>query len=796
MNADNPAYQPMAMKRADGAALLGLLGITLAFFLPALLGRGVFFIEDLHSLFYPMKFFQAEAIHAGRLPLWNPYIGGGYPQYAEGQIGALYPFNLLLFGLLPLPLAFNYNVILHYALAGMFFYLFLRRRDLSPAAGFIGALVFEWSAFMVTHLQHPSIFCGVAWLPLLLFLLEDGFRRAQAGKGITFHWLGAGLVLALQILVGYPPLVFYTLLTAGLYTLARWAGLRKAGLPLSRAAGLYFGLLLVGLSLSAGQWLPTAALARASLRISGTPLAFMTNFTLAPRQLLTFIFPHSLGSTAFGTYVGELNYWEVFGYLGWLSLLLMFLGTVKRWSQAWPWVIIGLLGLGLAFGRHNPLYNLLQYVPGFNIFRASGRYLLLWTIAGAALAGEGAQALINRTEAARGKQNWLPGGALLLLGAAWIVLQVRFYRILPDYPRRPAVLPVEWLIFGCGILLFATLYFSARRPELRRLVLPVLGTALLAELLAFALPLAPLAPAEFMTEKPWTARRILQDHTWYREVSWRSAEITDPYYVYRYPWQSPNALTNYYRWDKARIAPNLNIPWRLPTLQGNAAFMREVDFFLQSTEDPQQPAMYPRLRKLARLLGVKYYLLRRSAPDLELLETRGRLWLYRDPAALPRAWVVGAGPVIPDPAQAAGRIFSEAFDPRREAVLDQAPPALLARPGLIPTAIEIRDPSPEKILLHTTNAADGLLVLSELYDPDWKATLDGQEVPLYRADLLLRGIFLPAGEHNIELSYDNFALSAGLRLSLAAALVWLLFALGQMRRKYASPRRETETVKP
>ena len=131
----------LKIKRYDLAAVIGLILITLAFFWRAASGHWTFFHEDITCLFYPMKSYYAECLRAGRLPLWNPYIGGGYPQFAEGQIGALYPLNLLLFGLLPLTLAYNYNVILHYALAGLFFYAFLRRRKLGIGAAFIGAAI-------------------------------------------------------------------------------------------------------------------------------------------------------------------------------------------------------------------------------------------------------------------------------------------------------------------------------------------------------------------------------------------------------------------------------------------------------------------------------------------------------------------------------------------------------------------------------------------------------------------------------------------------------------------------------
>ena len=71
------------------------------------------FASDLWHLHYPMKHFLADELRAGRLPLWCPYVSTGFPLHAEGQVGALYPPNLLLYALLPLPLAFNWSILLH-----------------------------------------------------------------------------------------------------------------------------------------------------------------------------------------------------------------------------------------------------------------------------------------------------------------------------------------------------------------------------------------------------------------------------------------------------------------------------------------------------------------------------------------------------------------------------------------------------------------------------------------------------------------------------------------------------------
>ena len=56
---------------------------------------------DIPKIDYPLAVFFHEALRPGRLPLWNDRLGLGFPLYAEGQIGAFYPPNWLLFQLTP-----------------------------------------------------------------------------------------------------------------------------------------------------------------------------------------------------------------------------------------------------------------------------------------------------------------------------------------------------------------------------------------------------------------------------------------------------------------------------------------------------------------------------------------------------------------------------------------------------------------------------------------------------------------------------------------------------------------------
>ena len=87
---------------------LSVLGAAVAvFFWPAAALEGAFFVQDVMVQNHPFRDFFARALRAGQLPLWNAAINCGFPLFAEGQAGPLYPPNVVLALLLPTWAALN-----------------------------------------------------------------------------------------------------------------------------------------------------------------------------------------------------------------------------------------------------------------------------------------------------------------------------------------------------------------------------------------------------------------------------------------------------------------------------------------------------------------------------------------------------------------------------------------------------------------------------------------------------------------------------------------------------------------
>ena len=91
---------------------------------------------------------------------------------------------------------------------------------------------------------------------------------------------------------------------------------------------------------------------------------------------------------------------------------------------------------------------------------------------------------------------------------------------------------------------------------------------------------------------------------------------------------------------------------------------------------------------------------------------------------------------------------------------------------------------PERVRIRTETPAPAVLVLVDAFDRGWRATLEtGEELPILRANLLMRAVVVPAGNHDITFSYRTPFLTAGLAATAAGLLLALaLIGTAHVRR--------------
>ena len=122
--------------------------------------------------------------------------------------------------------------------------------------------------------------------------------------------------------------------------------------------------------------------------------------------------------------------------------------------------------------------------------------------------------------------------------------------------------------------------------------------------------------------------------------------------------------------------------------------------------------------------------------------------------ALPRAkfytdWQAGLSD-----AQTLQQLRAPDWDPARQVLLSEKIAGTTPSPTSATSEASITQYAPKHITVKTRSTAPGILLLNDRWHPDWKVTVDGQSAPLLRANFLMRGVSVAAGEHTVEYRFD------------------------------------------
>jgi len=198
------------------------------------------------------------------------------------------------------------------------------------------------------------------------------------------------------------------------------------------------------------------------------------------------------------------------------------------------------------------------------------------------------------------------------------------------------------------------------------------------------------------------------------------------------------------------------------------------------------------------LLGVRYILT--SAPDInENIEKdnsfyfpqiyKGEVNIFENRSVFPRVFITYDAEYASSFGEAQRMLRRKDFDLRRKIVLEEKLPSenYLGREGENSTFIA--DYSYNKVVIKAETKAPGILVLSDVFYPGWKAEIDGNPTKIYRVDGLIRGVYLPAGIHEVVFSYWPPSFAKGLvvaLLSFFACLILVILKFEQRPRKIAA----------
>ncbi|MDI6892710.1 MAG: YfhO family protein [Actinomycetota bacterium] len=716
-------------------------------------------ISDDILVFFPFRFFAATTLRDGIIPLWNPFVFGGMPFLADSQAAVFHPVNLLLTLFVSAgSLAYKagqYAVVINLFIAGLAMYFYARTIKLTPFGSLISALVFMFGGFLVAHIRHLPVLNVVVWLPLIFLFAE----KALSEKRLAYSILG-GLAFAASLIGGHLQMMLYVVFALALYIAFKiYCQVGDGGSWKEALKSIYLSvaIFVVALCLCSVQFLPTAELLPQTVRSSDVSYHMTTDFSFEFQNLVTFLVPNFFGGNP-GRYWGPWTYWwEMCGYVGIFPLVLTLLAlifTKNRYVKFFAG--LGAVSLFLAFGGHTFLHPVMYlFAPGFHLNRAPARFLYLLDFSLAILAGFGASAFVASLtgEAKQVLAKFYRVLGRVAIGA--VVVAFFFYYGLAKNANTPGHLIFGNIVNGYNLfllLLFLSiaLIFLRLRERVNVSVIKLLVVALiLFDLFTFG----------------WK---------WYVE------EVKpEEYYPQSEIVQFLQSDKDYFRVVNDGVLPV------------NAGAVYSI--FTTTGSNPLSLRQYEGFKDQYDLLNVKYILSKKrpstqgtecSVGDCDLVFSEGDNKVFQKRNVLPRALVVSDGKVVTNDAQTLALLNSPDFDPRRTVIISEnlagAMPVASSGPGKAHVNIDAY--SPNEIRLSADLKNDGFLVLSEIYYPGWKAYVDGKEEKVYRANYLLRAVYLREGKHQVRMVFEPDSYKMGLRITLftlAAVVLFLGFELGR-----------------
>jgi hypothetical protein len=802
------------MAVGPGPALVVCLGLL--FFLPLLLQPTALLYSDYSDFLtwhVPYRRFLVRSWQeTGELPLWCPYLFAGMPFLHDVQVSAFYPphWPLYLMPVEHLGSAMSWLVVLHVIGAGLAMLAYARRQGLHGTGALVAALGYMFFGKWLMHILTGGhyVLVPLAWLPLVLLFLEQGIMRRSLWRATV-----AGVLFALIVLATHPQVTLYCGLFVAAWTLGPvvmdWPAEKGPRLKLVGAwLGLGMWTALVAILLCAVQLLPALEMMRESSRALGAAPSLETLRAHALRTLVGLVGPPLTWEVTWQ--------WEDRAGLGiiWLTLAVcgvVLVGGRRVKFEAWVSVVWLVLGLGAV--------AVVQWLPGFDLWRLPSRMLLLLGLPMALLAGRAVQVLSSEpvTETQRGSCRIVLVGVvvavLVVLGmyAQMVFSQRGELRLSPYWLSLAATLPATWWLLGKAP--------TSRQESWATLPAAWLGVVLI-DLWAIAWPLVAVHSEED-TFAPSASLTFLQQQAGER------GRVLDINPIYPDSPQKSTAACATPLW------PNIMLVGGIEGVRGyDPVDVRRFKEYVQFVFDGDKPlgAMevltLPGLpgfpienQSLANLLGVRYLVLPRDMPLERVVkapearpawkavfddpnpraycfvpsQSAGRdagfkplppYTIYENQQVLPRAWVVPEARPLPE----RGRVLAElkTTDFSRCVLLEDFE-GQQGRAGKSSSSAVIREYRPNCVTIDAATEHSGWLVLADVWYPGWTCTVDGEPSRIHRANFLFRAVELPPGSHRVVFTLAPRSYQLGKLVSGTAACLLvgslLILGLDSLRRR-------------
>lgn len=827
----------------DLIAILAFVLLSFAYFFPADIENRILFQHDTAAGAGAGQEVKEYYEQTGERSRWTNSLFGGMPMY---QIAPSYDSTKSLQWVQKAYQLFLPDYVCLTFMLMLGFYILLRVFGIPVWLAGLGGIMWAFSSyfFILISAGHIWKFITLAYVPPTIAGIVLAYRGKLLWGGIL-----TALFVALQITSNHVQMSYYfffvILFFVGAYFEKAW---RTKTLPqFFKASAVLIVAALVGIAANVSNLYHTYAYSKETMRgkselvqtgdaakqtSSGLDRDYITQWSYGIDETLTLLVPNFKGGASaalsqsetamskanpmYSSLYGSLT--QYFGtqpmtsgpvYVGAFVLFLFVLGCfIVKGPLKWALIGATFFSIVLSWGKNfMPLTDFfIDYVPLYNKFRAVSSILVIAEFTIPLLAIFALKRLLEEPEILKQEKKPL-GISLLLTAGIALLLAIAPGSIGSGYvPAQEAqmlqnavnqqMIPANelsgilanlgemraelvssdalrsFIIIGIGCSLL-WLYASGKlRSSLTIAGITILCLADMWGVNKRYLNDAQFVPHSIRTEtftKTNTDELILQDTSLdYRVLNFATSTFDDnntSYWHKNVGGYHPAKLRRYQEMIEHHISPEMQAAYKAIATAGGEMDSVDANKF-----------------RILNMLNTKYFIFpagqqRQTVPILNP-HAYGNAWFVNKVQYVNNAneEIDALDSIIPTETAVVDARFKDVLKGTTESYKDSL------------SSIRLTSYTPNRLTYETNNAQDGIAVFSEIYYPDgWHVTIDGQPAELARADYILRTMYVPAGQHTIEMRFDPTSLhvTEGIAYgALALLVIGIIVAVLIAKRKY------------
>ena len=686
-------------------------------------------------------------------PQWYPNLFSGMPSYGgyiytSGDPTKYFRSNIL----------FNngLKIWFYLSLSGIGMFVLMNMLGMSRSSALIGSAISALTpyTFGLINAGHLNKIFSMAYIPWVIAAAIYLIDRTTI-KAILF----LALATALQLWANHPQVAYYTWMVIGFYYVwmvvssLNTISIKRSIYPLvGIVAGLILALFMVSdpyLDIYKFQKHSNrgarSVLDRSNQTESGTDWNYATQWSFHPLETISFIYPYHYGlqntsDPKRGAYWGFMPFTQSTHYLGLVAIIFAILGALLKKPDRLEWIFWTITALTLITGfgsylpvLYKPFYSLL---PFFSKFRIPSMIYMLLAVTIPFLAARGIDTLLDQTDKQETfkKVLYVAGGIggitmiLIMFGDGLFSFSVagdsRYNN--PGFITKLRSSRIE--LYNKGLLLAFSISIGALGLIWGLIYKKINRHIFVYGLLLLALFDLWMLNSEFMDIKPPKNMDMMFQ---------RSKAI-------EYVKEDPDHFRIF---PADKLGSNQYSYWNIESIGGYRPIKLRNYQDLMDAKGFNKP-------QIMDMLNVKYVLTSRKINNPDFVSIKGVPGLYENKNVLPKAWIVGDIKAVDSQRESLMETLLSGFDPSKTAIIYNYSGDRSTKD--VNGQVSVRSRTENKIELISISDTGGLLVLSETYyKPGWKATVNGNETPIYQTNHILRSVEVPPGEIEVIFEYDT-----------------------------------------